>query len=373
MSAPAIAPRHPTLALLLPLLLAVACVGQSAAESTSERQAAGQVAPAADAAATDSLVARLRTIAARTGGRVGIAALHLPSGQQVAVDGDLPVFMSSVVKLPLAVQLLARVDRGELRLGDSLTLAARDMRVGQSGIAARHPMGGLTLTVRELLRLAVAESDNSASDALLRYSGGAGRATAELRRLELHGVRIDRSYAENTWQFTGVDTPPPEAQWTHALMDSLTSAVPAERRAAAGQRFLADERDHITANGAVALLARLARGELLSRASRAVLLADLTDTRNPDTRIVAGVPAGTAVAHKTGTWLRVRDTAVAVNDVGLVTLPDGGQLALAILVRGGTVPTTQIDAAMAAITRELYAHWAPAASVSAAVGEGGHE
>ena len=344
------------------LLSTLACDARPAADAAPPDGASATAAQPAD----DTLAARLRAVAARTGGEVGIAALHVGSGRRVSVNGDLPVFMASVVKLPLAVQVLSRVDRGELRLDDTVALRPRDLRVGRSGIADRHPRG-VTLTVRELIRWAVSESDNTASDALLRLGGGPAVATAELRRLGVTGLRIDRTYAENSWQSTGVAAPPPEARWTPALIDSVTDAVPPAERLAAGRRFLADARDHVTADGAVALLAGLARGELLSPASRALLREAMTDTRNPDTRIVAGVPAGTRVAHKTGTWIRVGDALVSVNDVGLVALPDGGELAVAVLVRGATASSAAIDSAMAEITRLLYAHLAAPAAASAAV------
>src|SRR5687768_15698252 len=45
------------------------------------------------------------------GGHVAMAALHLPTGQWLAVNGRSRVPMASVVKVVTAVQLLSRVDR----------------------------------------------------------------------------------------------------------------------------------------------------------------------------------------------------------------------------------------------------------------------
>jgi beta-lactamase class A len=298
----------------------------------------------------------IRRIGHRTGGTLTLAALHLESGEGFSVDGTTPVFMSSVVKLPLAVQLLARVDRGDLRLDDTIAVVAHDLAPGHSPLAKAHPRGR-TFTVRELLRRAVSESDNTANDALLRYSGGPKRATAELRRLGVQGVRIDRYYADYTADYLGATLPARDRR-SRALFDTLDRSIPEARRDTAAMRFLADSRDRTSAEAMIALLAKLHRGTLLGRESTALLLRYMTESRNPVTRLVAGVPAGTPVAHKTGTWGGWRGVYAAVNDVGIVTLPDGaGHLAVAIMVRGATRPAATIDSALADVTRLLYARW----------------
>jgi len=59
-----------------------------------------------------------------------------------------------------------------------------------------------------------------------------------------------------------------------------------------------------------------------------VLLDTMTRTSTGKTRIRAGLPEGTLVAHKTGTLWGVTD------DVGIVRLPDGRHLAVAFFVTG---------------------------------------
>jgi beta-lactamase class A len=241
--------------------------------------------------ASSNLAGEIRRIGQRTGGTLTVAVVHLQSGELLSIDGATPVFMSSVVKLPLAVQLLARVDRGELRLDDTITIGPRDLSPGYSPLAESHPRGG-SFTVRELLRRAVSESDNTANDALLRYSGGPKRATAQLRRLDVHGVRIDRYYTDYLADYVGAKLPP-RGHWSRALFDTLSHAVSEVRRDAAADRFLTDSRDRTTADAMIALLARLHRGHLLGRETMALLLRYMTESRNPPTRLIAGVPRGT--------------------------------------------------------------------------------
>jgi beta-lactamase class A len=107
----------------------------------------------------------------------------------------------------------------------------------------------------------------------------------------------------------------------------------------------------------VRLLAALERGRVLSPASRRRLMHLMTETANPATRIVAGLPAGFTAAHKTGTW-GGGGVSVAVNDVGLIRPPGRGRpLALAVMVRGATAPDSAVDASIAAATRRVVDAW----------------
>src|SRR5215210_2498942 len=56
-------------------------------------------------------VTRLATIA---GGKVGVAAIHLETGREVYLNRAEPFPMASTFKVPIAVQLLTRVDSGAL-------------------------------------------------------------------------------------------------------------------------------------------------------------------------------------------------------------------------------------------------------------------
>ena len=71
-------------------------------------------------------------------------------------------------------------------------------------------------------------------------------------------------------------------------------------------------------------------------------------------RIKAGLPAGTIVMHKTGTS-GVRDgVAAATNDMGLIVLPDGRRLALAVFVTDSRVDEATREAVMARIAKVTY-------------------
>ena len=297
----------------------------------------------------------LERIQARTGGVLALAAQDVATGARYSFQGGESVFMSSVVKLPLSIRILRQVDRGRLSLDTRVVIPPTRFSPGFSPIADSAKNDTVVLTIAELLRHAVSNSDNTASDRLMELAGGPAAVTAEMRGLGIAGIRVDRTYRQNSAAFRGVDSLPPV--YTLAEYDALSKRVPAARRQAAPARFLADPRDRATPEALVRLLTVLERGRVLSPASRRLLLHLMTETANPATRIVAGLPPGFTAAHKTGTW-GGGGVNVAVNDVGLIRPPGrGGPLALAVMVRGATAPDSTVEAAIASATRRLIDGW----------------
>src|SRR5207244_4561602 len=112
-----------------------------------------------------------------------------------------------------------------------------------------------------------------------------------------------------------------------------------------------DLRDTTTPDAMAGLLSALAEGKLLSAASRQRLLGIMTATTLFPDRLEGLLPPGTPVAHKTGT-IPGRVT----NDVGIITLPDGGHLAIAVFVANSRRPAAQQARTIAELARAAHAH-----------------
>jgi beta-lactamase class A len=315
---------------------------------------AGQGAPSGptcDAAAVHAAVARAN---AASGGTVHLAAEHLESGRRFGVRADEPVLMASVVKLPLALRVLRMAERGEIDLERRVRVGPTEYAPGNSPLRAALPPEGGERTVRELVRAAVSDSDNTAADLLLAL-GGADAVNAELRAIGAGSIHVDRSYREMVAHNLGMGRL--RASWTLASFDSAMRAVPKARRDAAEALFANDPANGATPAALRDLLRGIQRGEVLAPAGRAELLRIMTDSNNPVTRIIAGVP-GASVAHKTGTWTAPQGH-FAVNDVALVTLPgDRGHVAVAMMTKGPRRPLPEVDAAMARLATVVVAHLA---------------
>jgi beta-lactamase class A len=104
----------------------------------------------------------------------------------------------------------------------------------------------------------------------------------------------------------------------------------------------------------VALLRLLADRSPLSPQHTQLLLGWMTASHTGDHRIRALLPPGTVVADKTGTSGSARNFTNATNDVGLITLPDGRKLAIAILVADAAAPPAVREHVIAEIAQAVY-------------------
>nr|AIA12595.1 ClassA_beta_lactamase [uncultured bacterium] len=294
----------------------------------------------------------IKRLAESSGGIVGVSAIHIESGRRVSVNGDLRFPMASVYKLPIALRLLQRIDRGELRLDGPITLSTHDFRPGHSPIAEFANNKPVTLPLERLLELMLGESDNSASDKLLALAGGPAAVTARMRALDITGLDISRPEGRLALDFWGVREPPPESEWTLAFFERMSeSGTPAAREAAAAA-FADDPRDTSTPDAMAQLLVRVERREVLEPASMERLLQITTATQTGPLRLKGLLPAGTPVAHKTGTM------GATTNDVGIITLPDGaGHVALAVFVKGSTLDVPSRERVIAEIARTIYDYY----------------
>jgi len=80
----------------------------------------------------------------------------------------------------------------------------------------------------------------------------------------------------------------------------------------------------------------------------------LTASVTGPNRLRAGLPPGTVLAHKTGTSGERDGMAPATNDIGLITLPDGRRLAVAVFVTDARADEATRDRVIARIGRAVY-------------------
>lgn len=304
---------------------------------------------AADRGALDSAFAAIEK---QSGGQLGVTAIVVEGGRTVAYRDGERFPTASAFKVAVAMAVLARVDSGRISLDDSVRLTPADYRLGATALTDDLPPGGGTVTVERMLGSMMMYSDNTATDALMRMIGGPAAVQAHLASRGIEGLRVDRYEGQVFLDYNGVRQAPPPAEWSPERIRQLIGAVPAAEREAARERFWADPRDTSTPDAFAALLVQLQRGEGINSASRALLLDWMRRSPTGLRRIRAGVPRGTEVADKTGTIGRT------TNDVGLITMPDGSHVAVAILVRGSTLPNERVEPAIAAAARAVYQHFA---------------
>ncbi|MHB1169879.1 MAG: class A beta-lactamase [Longimicrobiales bacterium] len=295
------------------------------------------------------LGAEIERIAADLNGTLGVGALHLETGRAVYLNGNDAFPMASTFKVPIAVQLLAMVDAGELRLDSMIALQPGDLHPGSGVLTDLFDDPGVSLSIHNLLELMLLISDNSATDVLLRTVGGADAVNARTASLGVQGVRVDRPTVGLIGDWVGVRGIPADYDISMDEYRELARATPAAVRDSARAAFDSDPRDTSTPAGMVALLERVAAGAALSEESAALLLDIMTRSTTGGARIKGHLPEHVEVAHKTGT------IGGTTNDVGIITLPgDAGRIAIAMFVKGSPAPVEQREHTIAEASRAIY-------------------
>jgi beta-lactamase class A len=296
---------------------------------------------------SDRLQAEVARLAKISDGVVGMSALHVESNRRFAFHGEDRFPMASSYKVPIAVQLLARVDRGELRLDQMVTIEPRDLHPGSGMINALLNKPGVALSLRNLLELMLLISDNSATDIVLRLAGGPQAVTAKMRELNISGIDVSRPTANLIADWDGASLPT-ENEWRPELFTKAFAAVAPEQRQQAHDRFNQDPRDTSQPNAMAALLEKIYHRQLHHPETADLLLDIMNRCQTGDARIKGMLPPGTEVAHKTGS------IGGTVNDVGILTLPDnGGHVVLALFVKQGSKSEVS-ERAIAQISRAVY-------------------
>ncbi len=317
--------------------------------------------PLTDAAAQDirvqgddpglaHLAAEVARLAEQAEGRVGVAAYHLGTGRGITLNGDERFPMASTYKVPIAVQILSMVDRGELGLHDLVEIEQSDMYTTSGTISDLLDDPGLQVSVHNLLELMLQISDNIATDVLMRTAGGSQAVTARIREAGIEAIRVDRP----TWAII--------ANWLGAAEVSEVNKIDPEdyevvlratrtdaSLAANNANFNSDPRDTATPAAMSMLLQQIWNREILSEESSTLLVDIMYRCRTGEGRLKGVLPSGTRVAHKTGT------IGQTTNDVGIIDLPDGaGHVVAVVYVKESDVDVAAREAVIAQIARAIH-------------------
>lgn len=306
-------------------------------------------------AGLDRLDAEIQRLAAISHGTVGVALIHLETGRSLYYNKGERFPMASTFKVPVAVEVLHRVDAGDFTLDSMITLTPGDLHPGSGTLTNLFNHPGVSLSVRNLMELMLRISDNSAADLMLRTAGGSDAVNARLKALGVSGVRVDRPTVRLIADYIGIptlktDDVPPEQ------FRALSRAVPDSINQIAANEFEDDPRDTSTPEGMAQLLQAVWQGKALSSGSTDILIDIMRRCLTGGARIKGILPPNTVVAHKTGSLGGGRNVTGAgtQNDVGVIELPgDAGHLVTVVFVKGED-DSERGERAIAQISRAAY-------------------
>lgn len=246
----------------------------------------------------NSLEANLNELINGKNLRAGIAVIDLKTGNLTAINGKENFPLQSVFKFHIAAKVLDDVDQGNLGLHQSIPIEAAEILENTwSPLRDEHGRNDLHMRLDSLVYYMVALSDNNACDILLRRIGGATAVNEYVNSVGITGTRIevneDQMHQDWEAQFRNIATPLSVAE----------------------------------------ILKKFYLREFLSGDMHNFLWAQMENSPTGKNRLRAGVPAGTVLAHKTGTSGRnAEGMSSATHDAGIILLPDSRAYIVVVFV-----------------------------------------
>ncbi len=312
----------------------------SPASSAFQQQAADPLAPLDPVITTPpvsipaspapyALRERLTMLGRGFDGKAGIAVISLKDGWEIDWNATSLFPQQSCSKLWVAITTMDAVDRGRVSLDDRVTLGREDLTLFHQPLAGRILGGGATTTLGALLFTAITDSDNTANDKLMRAIGGPQAVRDTITRKGLGAIRFYEGERALQSKIAGLI-------WSqsYSIGDAFykaRSALPMSIRKSSFNRYLSDPYDGAAPHAVATALARLKKGELLSRSSTAKLLSTMGQTKTGGMRVRAALAPGWQWNHKTGTGQVLNGRIGGINDIGLLTAPDGAVYAMALM------------------------------------------
>lgn len=258
---------------------------------------------------------------------IGVAVI-IDGKDTVSVNGDRSFPMLSVYKFPIALALSDKYRREHKSFDDSVKIFSSDLCLDTySPMTEKLIASGrmvekdeIALPVNELLAYMLKQSDNNASDIILREIGGPDVVGQLMSSLDVNGVNVRNSEKEmrddNSLCYVNSSTP--------LAMVSLMNKFDSEFNDSYSKSIKRIMESCDTGVG------RLAKPLISSNA---------------------------VIGHKTGTGFALPGgRLMAVNDAGYVHLPNGHIYAIAVFIENSGYSMTDTEALIAEISEMVVAH-----------------
>lgn len=269
----------------------------------------------------NSLRASLENISLTIQGEIGVATIDLQTDDTLSLNGDKHFPMQSVFKFHIALAALRLVDEGKLMLDQKYKVVKDHYFKTWSVLMRTHPEANVEVTLKELITWSVMNSDNVACDRLLDILGGPEMVDKFIKTVGITDISIIATEREmhNDWnvQFSN---------WT-------------------------------TPNATATLLKLFDEGKILTSRSKDFLWKLMVDTPNAPKRLKGMLPEGTVVARKPGTGDTNGEVFGAVNDVGILVLPDGRKIITVVYITRAKGEFKAIEEVIAKMSRVVYDHF----------------
>lgn len=264
------------------------------------------------------LTATLDSIAKTVDAKIALGYINIETGDTFSYNGRTHVPTQSTIKFPLALMIMKQVDSGHLTFAQKFELTQFEKETPTNSTLLKDHNNASAIPVHALLEYMTHVSDNISCFAFTRYAGGGKKIEAYVKTQGLNGIGVTQMDGKPY-----IDFGKPYGTWCEPM-------------------------------DMAALLVKFYKGELLSKTATDTLRSIMERTTGGTARIKGLLPAGTVVAHKTGTSGMENGRTTAVNDIGIITLPDGNHLVLTIYVTEVAGDMAAGEAIIAKVAKAAY-------------------
>lgn len=250
---------------------------------------------------------------------IGVGIKCIETGDTLFINAGRHYAMQSVFKFHLSLAIMKQVELGKYRLSDSIKVLKSDLRADTwSPMRDKYPDGDVNISMADIIRYTVSESDNNGCDLFFRLLGGPVKVEEFIKGQGIADISIKANEAE-----MHTDRKIPFSNWT-------------------------------STQATIQLLEKFYLGNVLNDSLTAFVWKCMAESTTGLSRIHGLLPEGSVVAHKSGSSGRADDGITdTCNDIGIICLPDGRHLAIAVFVA--------LSSEESAVNEEIIARIAKAA------------
>ena len=251
----------------------------------------------------DSLRQKIEQIVSTKSAIVGVAIIGNNGKDTLTINGDRHFPLQSVFKFHIALAVLSQIDQGNFSLNQKIKIEKKDLTPNlYSPIRDKYPNGTI-LPISKILEYTVSQSDNVGCDLLLKLIGGPQVVEEYFIKNSIKDVsiKINEEVQQANWdlQFENWTTPKAANEVLSQFYYNKT--------------------------------------KLLSKKSYDFIWKTMKGTKTGKARLKGQLPKNAIVAHKTGTsGANKEGLTEAVNDIGVVFLPNGQHYFISVFVTKST-------------------------------------
>lgn len=270
----------------------------------------------------DNLTEKIEEILKDKRANIGVSIIESNNKKVVDIKGDDFFPMLSIVKFPIALTILNKVQKKELSLNQKIFIKKEeflDDPTNWSPFKEKYPNGNLEITLEEALSWMVSHSDNNLTDILLRLIGGPETVQNFINSKNFI-IKNDEEDMHKDWE----------------------------------SQFI----NNITPNEATILLSKFNKGKILDKTNTEWLYNALLNNKSGGNRLKGKLPKNIKIAHRTGTsFTNDNGMTGAINDMGIIELPNKKKIIICVLVNDTNESFKNSEEIIADIAKVTYEHY----------------